>query len=71
MKTKDIALILIVVGLFLTIYEYWFSFPPKRIIDQVYFPISPNSEGLAIPVYSVAILIVGALMFIAEYGNDA
>ena len=68
-RTKDIGLLIAAIGLILTVYEYWFSYPPLGLPNEVYFPISPDFDGLAIPLYSAAVLVLGILIVLGESGN--
>ena len=66
MQSKQIGYYLTLIGIFLIAFEYWFSYCSKVNPSFCYFPFSPTEPDLAVPLYSVFILVVGVLMFLGE-----
>ncbi len=69
MDLKQIGLAVSGLGIAGIAFEYLGSFCSKRLFDLCFYPFSPSGPGEFLPLYSVAVLLFGLLIYFGSEGG--
>ncbi|MEK6957370.1 MAG: hypothetical protein AABW99_00090 [archaeon] len=70
MELKEIGLAITVFGVFLFAYEWFFSYCSRIVEGLCFFSFSPSQPGISIPLYSLAVIVFGLLVFFGSGGKE-
>ncbi|HIH09218.1 MAG TPA: hypothetical protein HA254_00955 [Candidatus Diapherotrites archaeon] len=63
MDSRQLGLFVIVLGVALIVFEYWASYCSLRVDGLCFFPFSPSGVDERFPLYSLAVLAFGLLVY--------